>query len=70
MAVPLSPDELRIKEQAIYQHQTQRSQMPSEGDRRREAWRQEVAMNQKTAETYDRLGLAEYEAIEAFLRWE
>jgi glucosamine-6-phosphate deaminase len=69
MAVPLSPDELRIKEQAIYQHQTQRGQMPSEGDRRREAWRQEVAMNQKTAETYDRLGLAEYEAIEAFRRW-
>jgi hypothetical protein len=29
-----------------------------------------VAMNQKTAETYDRLGLAEYEAIEAFRRWE
>ncbi len=74
MAVPLSPGELHLKEQAIYQHQSQRSQIPrnvgqKSDDPRIEEWRQEIAMNRKTARTYDNLGLAEYEAIEAFRLW-
>lgn len=69
MAVPLSPDELASKIQGIYQHQSQRSQHPLRADKHRESWQQAEAINHTTADTYNRLGLAEYEAIEAFKRW-
>lgn len=70
MAVPLSPDELTNKIQGIYQHQTQRSQTPSTSQKStREAWTLAEHLNRATAETYDSLGLPEYEAIEAFKRW-
>ncbi len=69
MAVPLSPEELAIKIQATYQHQSQRSQTPFTADNHRELWQQAELANRSTAITYDRLGLAEYEAIEAFKRW-
>lgn len=69
MAVPLSPEELAIKIQATYQHQSQRSQTPLTADNHRELWQQAELVNRSTAITYDRLGLAEYEAIEAFKRW-
>jgi glucosamine-6-phosphate deaminase len=69
MAVPLSPDELANKIQGIYQHQSQRSQHPIRTSGHRESWQQAEAINRTTAESYNRLGLAEYEAIEAFRRW-
>jgi glucosamine-6-phosphate deaminase len=70
MAVPLSPEELENKIQGIYQHQTQRSQTPSFGGRSsREAWHLADHLNRHTAEQYDQLGLAEYEAIEGFARF-
>jgi glucosamine-6-phosphate deaminase len=69
MAVPLSPDELASKIQGIYQHQSQRSQNSIQSDKHRESWQQAEAINQATANIYNRLGLAEYEAIEAFKRW-
>jgi glucosamine-6-phosphate deaminase len=69
MAVPLSPDELAVKIKAIYQHQSQRHQVPSEAAGYREAWQQVESRNRQTANLYDGLGLAEYEAIEAFKRW-
>jgi len=69
MAVPLSPDELANKTKAIFKHQSQRSQSPSELRSGGDAWRQIEAINQATAEAYDQLGLAEYEAIECFKRW-
>jgi glucosamine-6-phosphate deaminase len=68
MAVPLSPDELALKLQAIYQHRTQRSQAPL-GAGGQEAWRQAEENDRHTAQLYDKLGLAEYEAIETFMRW-
>lgn len=68
MAVPLSPDELKRKLQAIYQHQTQRSQAAGAANKHRESWQQAEVCNRMTAETYDHLGLAEYEAMEAFKR--
>lgn len=70
MAVPLSPDELACKIQGIYQHQSQRSQSPIRTDRHRETWQQAEAINQSTANTYNRLGLAEYEALETFKQWQ
>jgi glucosamine-6-phosphate deaminase len=70
MAVPLSPEELENKIQGIYQHQTQRSQTPSfKGRGSREAWHLADQLNRHTAEQYDQLGLAEYEAIEGFARF-
>lgn len=70
MAVPLSPDEFEYKIRGIYQHQSQRSQSPST-DRKSasDIWNLASQLNHSTAETYDALGLAEYEAIECFRQW-
>jgi glucosamine-6-phosphate deaminase len=68
MAVPLSPRELSDKIRAAFHHKSQRSQSPS-GAAQPESWQVAAAANRKLAEHYDALGLAEYEAIEAFARW-
>jgi glucosamine-6-phosphate isomerase len=67
MAVPFSPRELAQKIQAVFQHKSQRSQTPV-ATGLREPWQQAEQQNRGLAETYDRLGLADYEAIEAFQR--
>jgi len=36
----------------------------------REFWQRAEARNAATAKRYDQLGLAEYEAIEGFVRWD
>tara|TARA_B110000208_G_scaffold19943_1_gene24789 strand:+ start:11964 stop:13874 length:1911 start_codon:yes stop_codon:yes gene_type:complete len=70
MAVPLSPDEFENKFQGIYQHQTQRSQSPGRaGNKSSNSWDLARDINRGTAEIYDGLGLAEYEAIECFKRY-
>lgn len=69
MAVPLSPDEFENKIQGIYQHQTQRSQSPSGQPKSSNTWDLAREINRHTAELYDALGLAEYEAMECFKRW-
>jgi glucosamine-6-phosphate deaminase len=69
MAVPLSPRELEQKTQAIFHHKSQRSQTPVASGLR-EPWQQAEQQNRSLAEVYDRLGLANYEAIEAFQRCE
>ncbi len=69
MAVPLSPAEMARKVEAIYQHQSQRSQTPVSGGAGAESWQQAEHLNRSTAVVYDSLGLAEYEAIETFRRW-
>jgi glucosamine-6-phosphate deaminase len=69
MAVPLSPLELANKLQGIYQHQTQRNQSPFTAESDNEAWQLAAERNRATAAQYDALGLAEYEAIEAFRRY-
>ncbi len=67
MAVPLSPDELEFKIKGIYQHQTQRSQSPSVAKQDvHDSWALARQLNSATAQVYDTLGLAEYEAIEGF----
>jgi glucosamine-6-phosphate deaminase len=68
MAVPFSPRELAQKVPAICQHRSQRSQSPVSAGLR-ELWQQAEQQNRSLAAAYDRLGLAEYEAIEAFQRW-
>lgn len=69
MSVPCSPDEAKAKAQAIYQHRSQRSQLPVMNPEQSEAWEQAIQRNRETAALYDKLGLAEYEAIECFVRW-
>ena len=68
MAVPLSRAELANKIQAIYHHKSQRSQTPLASGLH-ESWQQAEQHNRNLAGVYDQLGLANYEAIEAFQKW-
>jgi glucosamine-6-phosphate deaminase len=70
MAVPISPDVLEQKKQAIFRHQSQKDKaMFPGGTDRREFWQRSEARNIATAKTYDALGLPEYYALEAFVKW-
>jgi glucosamine-6-phosphate deaminase len=70
MAVPLSPQEVTRKRLAIYKHQSQKDLPVFPGDDAREFWVRAEERTSETARAYDALGLAEYEAIEAFVRHE
>ncbi|WP_207422851.1 glucosamine-6-phosphate deaminase [Desertivirga brevis] len=69
MAVPLSPKEVEQKRLAIFKHQSQKDRPVFPGDDSREFWVRAEDRTSETAAAYNRLGLAEYEAIEAFVRW-
>ena len=69
MAVPLSPQEVERKRYAIFKHQSQKDRPVFPGDDAREFWVRAEDRTRETAKSYDRLGLAEYEAMEAFVRW-
>jgi glucosamine-6-phosphate deaminase len=69
MAVPLSPQQLEKKRRAIFMHQSQKDQPPFPGEDTREFWQRAEDRNRNTARLYRALGLAEYEAMEAFRRW-
>ncbi|MFZ0489887.1 MAG: glucosamine-6-phosphate deaminase [Salegentibacter sp.] len=69
MAVPLSPKEVERKRQAIFQHQSQKDRPVFPGDDEREFWIRAEERNRETAVNYHNLGLANYEAMEAFVRW-
>ncbi len=68
MVVPMSPDEVKRKRQAIFRHQSQKDTARFPGDDNREFWQRAEDRNRELAERYDALGLAEYEAMEAFKR--
>lgn len=69
MAVPLSPQEVERKRVAIFKHESQKDRALFPGPDNREFWKRAQDRNSETAALYDRLGLAEYEAIEGFVRW-
>ncbi|MDB5108952.1 MAG: glucosamine-6-phosphate deaminase [Mucilaginibacter sp.] len=69
MAVPLSPLEVERKRNAIFKHQSQKDRPVFPGDDAREFWMRADQRNRETAEAYDKLGLANYEAMEAFVKW-
>ena len=69
MAVPLSPEETDKKRRAIFKHQSQKDRPLFPGSDKREFWQRADDRTRSTAKTYDKLGLAEYEAMEAFVRW-
>ena len=68
MAVPLSPDEVLKKRRAIFMHQTQKDRVMFPDREEKEFWQRAEERNQATAKIYHKLGLAEYEAMEAFIR--
>ena len=70
MAVPLSPTEVDRKRTAIFKHQSQKDRALFPGPDMREFWKRAEDRNRDTAQLYDKLGLAEYEAIEGFVRWQ
>ena len=70
MTVPISPKELLRKRRAIFMHQSQKDRAPFPGEDDREFWERAEDRNRDTAEKYRALGLAEYEAMEAFRRWD
>ncbi|WP_369750884.1 PIG-L family deacetylase [Pontibacter sp. BAB1700] len=69
MAVPLSPQEVERKRNAIFKHQSQKDRPVFPGDDAREFWVRAEERNRETAKSYDDLGLANYEAMEAFVKW-
>lgn len=69
MCVPMSPEELRAKRNAILKHQSQMESAPYLGNDERLFWQRAEDRNRATAELYDRLGLACYEAMEAFVEY-
>lgn len=69
MAVPMSPDQVLKKRHGIFKHQSQKDGVVFQGSDNREFWQRAEDRNRATAELYNKLGLAEYEAMEAFVRW-
>ena len=68
MAVPLSPNEMIMKRHAIYRHLSQKDIVPFPGDDPREFWQRSEERTQTTANQYNALGMAEYQAIEVFVK--
>lgn len=69
MCVPISPEELRAKRNSILRHQSQMESAPFLGNDERLFWQRSEDRNRGTAKLYDDLGLACYEAMEAFVEY-
>lgn len=69
MAVPISPEQLRLKRNSILKHQSQMENAPFLGDDDRLFWQRAEERNRATAQLYHNLGLASYEAMEAFVEY-
>jgi glucosamine-6-phosphate deaminase len=71
VAVPLSPAELQTKKEAIFRHESQKDTALFPGpDDPREFWQRAEDRNRHTADLYNQIGLPEYYALEAFVRWD
>lgn len=69
MAVPMSPSQVLRKRHAIFAHQSQKDGVMFQGDDSREFWMRAEERNKETADRYNALGLADYAAMEAFVRY-
>ncbi|MEB8329574.1 glucosamine-6-phosphate deaminase [Flavobacteriaceae bacterium KMM 6897] len=69
MTVPIGPKDMRRKKNAIFKHQSQKDSAMFPGSDEREFWQRAEQRNQETAKKFDALGLAEYEAMEGFVRY-
>jgi glucosamine-6-phosphate deaminase len=68
--VPMSPSDVLRKRQAVLKHQSQRDGAMFMGEDAREFWQRAEEKNTSLAARLDRLGLAQYAALEAFVRWQ
>jgi len=68
MAVPISPEQLIMKRRAIFKHQSQKDKALFPGADEREFWQRAEDRNKNNALLYNKLGMAEYEAMEIFVR--
>ena len=70
MAVPMSPEEFSEKRDAILKYQSQIHDAPfrTSADGKL-SWQRSIERNRNLAEVYQQLGLATYEAIEAFVQY-
>lgn len=69
MAVPMSPDQVIKKRHGIFIHQSQKDSVPFQGGDDREFWQRAEERNANTAKQYAQLGLTQYAAMEAFVKW-
>jgi glucosamine-6-phosphate deaminase len=69
MAIPMSPDQVLKKRYGIFIHQSQKDSVPFMGSDAREFWQRAEERNGNTAKMYAQLGLTQYAAMEAFVRW-
>ncbi len=69
MAIPMSPDQVILKRNGIFIHQSQKDSVPFQGSDDREFWQRAEERNANTAKLYAKLGLTQYAAMEAFVRW-
>ncbi|MES2804423.1 MAG: glucosamine-6-phosphate deaminase [Bacteroidota bacterium] len=69
MAVPMSPDQVLAKRHGIFKHQSQKDGVVFQGSDAREFWQRAEDRNRETAGLYIQLGLSNYAAMEAFVRW-
>ena len=69
MAVPIGPMDMERKKNAIFKHQSQKDSAMFPGNDEREFWQRAEQRNTQTARKYNDLGMAEYEAMEGFVRY-
>jgi glucosamine-6-phosphate deaminase len=69
MAIPMSPGQVLKKRFGIFIHQSQKDTVPFQGTDNREFWQRAEDRNADTAQQYAKLGLTQYAALEAFVRW-
>jgi len=69
MAIPMSPDQVKKKRFGIFIHQSQKDMVPFQGADSREFWQRAEDRNANTARLYAALGMTQYAAMEAFVRW-
>ncbi len=69
MAIPMSPDQVMKKRFGIFIHQSQKDMVPFQGSDSREFWQRAEERNADTANLYGQLGMTQYAAMEAFVRW-
>jgi glucosamine-6-phosphate deaminase len=69
MAVPMGPDQVLEKRYGIFKHQSQKDGVVFQGTDSREFWQRAEDRNKETALNYHDLGLSQYAAMEAFVRW-
>lgn len=69
MTVPIGPKDMERKKNGIFKHQSQKDAAMFPGNDSREFWQRAEQRNQDTARRYNALGMAEYEAMEGFVRY-